>query len=170
MAKSVVNYTADNLEAFARAFLVSGDAERAYREVFKTRGAAKNRAAGAVLVGDERVRAHLEAIKAREAAAVLGAVTLEMRAGEMRNKGMQMEIGGEEGGNDDFDPYGELPKMLRRVAYLAEHGESDNVKLKASENYDKLLARHQAHERAEDVPAELVAFLAEIEGERSMRA
>lgn len=39
--------------------------------------------------------------------------------------------------------------MLERVAYLAEFGESESVRLKAAENYDKLLQRHQAHERTE---------------------
>lgn len=94
--KSEVKYTSENLEAFARAFLLSGDAEKAYRDTFKTRGASKIAWPGAVLVGDERVRAHLDAIKAREAAAVLGAVVLERRAADVGRR-EQLEIGGKMG-------------------------------------------------------------------------
>lgn len=171
-ARKKVEYTPANLEAFAEKLLLTNCPETAYRLVFNTRGREKNLAAGAVLAGDERVRAMVEAVKTRQTAAVLAAAVAGARAGEMRERGQQMELGAPAAGElgESFDAWAELPKMLRKVAYLSEHGESDTVKLKAAENYDKLLARVEKHERGEDVPAELLAFIEEMERGRSTLA
>lgn len=130
-------YTPENLKAFAREYVLSEDAAKAYRKVFGTRKVQYNKDKGALVLG----RGDVAELVARERERV-------------KQAAIALEEGGEEQGGFD---------VHRRMELLQELAEDKDVSPQARVNallkYEQLEELARGGEGGEDIGAELAEFI-----------
>lgn len=141
--RKIETYTPETLAEFAREFVKSGDVESSYANVFGTRKGDYARQQGTLLGGRADVARLVDAERARVARAAAAALEPEYSEWSIQDQ-------------------------MRRLQDLVDNPEvSGAARVTALVRYGELQRAAAAGDSAADVPAELDAFLRELDASRS---